>query len=136
MDLSNQLVNNNVAVYGTLRAGCGNHHILEGLTFKRDVIQGFKMYDLGGFPYVVHTGDHDDSIAVEVYEVPDYDTARRLDALEGYHHTQGFTGFYNRIKVRTALGTEVYLYVFPQHEGEDEIESGDWVYHTDQRGWL
>lgn len=136
MDLSQQLVNKNVAVYGTLRKGCGNHGILYGLQGTRAIVQGFKMYDLGAFPYVVHTGNHDDSIAVEVYEVPDYNTARRLDSLEGYHHEQGFTGFYDRIKACTTVGQEVYLYVFPQHEGEEEIESGDWVYHTANRGWL
>lgn len=121
-----ELVNQQVAVYGTLRQGCGNHGILYGLPKADDRVQGYKMHSLGGFPYVFETGDPSDEIIVEVYTVPDETTARRLDALEGY--TNGYAGFYDRVSVRTVTGRQVWMYVFRNEEvgAHPVVPNGDW----------
>lgn len=121
-----ELVQNKVAVYGTLRKGCGNHHILYGLPFSDDVVQGYKMHSLGGFPYVFKTDDPSDEVIVEVYTVPDEATARRLDALEGY--SNGYDGFYDRVQVTTKQGVQVYMYIFRDDTVGDHpvVPNGDW----------
>ena len=127
-DLSQQLVNQNVAVYGTLRDGQGNHHILYGLPYDNDVVRGYKMYSLGGFPYVVHTGDDEDQVQVEVYKVPDESTAYRLDGLEGYCPERGYTNFYDRTIVTTEQGRTVNMYFFHEADESDPVVPlGDWA---------
>ena len=91
-NLSEQMVNKQVAVYGTLRKGGGNHHILYGIPFDTDTISGYEMYSLGGFPYVIKSEDPESKITVEVYTVDNYRTAVNLDRLEGYHSIRGFDG--------------------------------------------
>jgi gamma-glutamylcyclotransferase (GGCT)/AIG2-like uncharacterized protein YtfP len=87
-----------VAVYGTLKQGHGNHaHFLNKAPIAGDQLGGFKMYSLGGFPACQHTGDNNDRVMVEVYEIDDKELYS-LDGLEGY------PDFYNRMEVDTCMG--------------------------------
>lgn len=111
-----------VAVYGTLREGNGNHVLLEHeekLSTER--VSGFKMYSLGGFPAILPTGNEEDRVTIEVYEVDD-ETLARLDRLEGY------PGWYERSVVHTTLGGAL-IYHFTEDMIRPHfplIEGGNW----------
>ena len=112
-----------VAVYGSLRAGCGNHRLLEGSecigTYRIDA--PFKMHSLGGFPALVPDAE-DNSIVVEVYEVDDT-TMAKLDGLEGY------PSFYNRMVISVSASLNAWIYFMEDREFKDDsfVVSGDWV---------
>lgn len=114
------------AVYGTLRTGQGNNVLLSGLTGTPDTISGFLMRSYGGFPFVVHTGNPDDVIQVELFDVDTDSRSASLDRLEGCWG--GYSGFYDRVQVHTDSGEQVYLYVFLEDDPRCQlIEDGDWV---------
>ena len=113
------------AVYGSLRAGLGNHRVIERSPRQADgVIEGvFQMYSMygGGFPALTHSNTPD-NIIVEVYEVNDDAQASGLDALEGY------PSFYDREVVTLADGRECWVYFIDNNKNGfgDYIPSGDW----------
>ena len=110
---------NYVFVYGTLRKGYWNHHILEnsrfiGLAITKDKYSLFA----DGIPYVVKIPLT--QIKGEVYEV-DSDTLERLDALEGHPN------FYKRELIDVILDgktIKAWIYFYPYKKGK-LIESGD-----------
>lgn len=77
-------MSHNVFVYGTLKKGEGNHRLMsmsEGVLLysPAESYPNYTMYDLGGFPAVVHGGTS--CIRGEVYKVKTLDL---LDDLEGH----------------------------------------------------
>ncbi len=72
-----------VFVYGTLKRGHGNHHLLAGQVFlgAASTAAAYRLCDLGGFPGMVLAGEDGVSIAGEIWEV-DAPCLRRLDELE------------------------------------------------------
>ena len=115
-----------VAVYGSLRKGLHNHSLLERADFLgTDVIAGFKMYSLGGFPFITHDdATYDDRIFIEVYSV-NPNEMRRLDMLEGY------PSFYNRELVQTQYGQAWIYFIDNEVAGHDPVIDGDWFkYYT------
>lgn len=110
------------AVYGSLRAGLGNHRVIEKAPRLEDgVIQGiFRMVGLGGFPGLLKTESPTD-IVVEVYEVDSEAQAQSLDWLEGY------PSFYDREIVKLVDGRECWVYFLDSsYESHDPVDSGDW----------
>jgi gamma-glutamylcyclotransferase (GGCT)/AIG2-like uncharacterized protein YtfP len=111
-----------VFVYGTLRAGEGNHRLLAGAGFVglARTEPAFRMFDLGAYPAVAPGGSTE--IEGEVYEVDDAMLAR-LDRLEG-HPT-----FYTRTPIALADGSEAEAYLMraARLRGYAEIPSGDWL---------
>lgn len=115
-----------IAVYGTLRKGCGNHqHFLRNAEFKGEFATEpvYSLYTLGGFPGLKEDGNT--SVQMEVYEVTP-EEAVLIDSLEGY--TPGRTPhFYDKKEIETPWGTAgVYIYVRDILE-KNLIESGDWT---------
>lgn len=110
------------AVYGTLKKGFGNHRILEDnpLVFEGTVNIPFYMVSLGGFPGILKD-DKSNSIYIEVYEVSDQETEKRLDRLEGY------PSFYNKEIIDTPVG-KAYVYFLENslYGDNDLVESGNW----------
>lgn len=110
-----------VFVYGTLKAGFGNHHILEESKFLQvgETEPTFTMISLGGFPGILDFGTT--SIKGEVYEV-DKETLARLDRLEGHPR------WYKRTPITLNDGFEVETYIYPSDlgYGKEVIESGSW----------
>ena len=76
---------NYVAVYGTLKAGNNNHHLLKYATYEGagQTIYKYPMQSKG-IPYVFDEAGTGYNIAVEVYFVYDDDTRNSLDLLEGH----------------------------------------------------
>lgn len=76
---------NKIFVYGTLKRGYSNHHLLEGQQLVGEYYsfsQSFKMIDLNGFPGVIQSNDGA-YVTGEIYQVDDV-TFSNLDRLEGY----------------------------------------------------
>lgn len=116
----------NVAVYGSLREGLGNHRLLqeaikEGHARKtRDCRRAVnaKMYSLGAFP-ALHPSTDTHPITFECYRV-NKEALSRLDALEGY------PGFYDRTQIM--LDDELHWIYFHHTQPSDTVvTSGDWV---------
>ena len=107
-----------VLVYGTLRQGESNYHLLTDSQFLGNVViqAQFQLFDLGPYPAAIK-GDQD--LVVEVYFVDD-DTMKQLDILEGYPHE------YDRELVTTPHG-QAWIYLY-QNKCllTKTIPSGDW----------
>jgi len=117
---------NLIAVYGTLRQGCGNHryHLSEAEfmgTFNSAPV--YSMFSLGGFPGLTNEGNT--SIVMEVYNVND-EEADSVDGLEGYIPGQE-PHFYDKQSIETPWGTaSIYIYV-RNTNGLRLVENGDWI---------
>ena len=112
-----------VFVYGTLRKGMSNHHLLKDSKYLGEFRQnvGFDMVDLGAFPALVpYSGEFPLPVTLEAYEVDD-STLQSLDRLEGY------PSFYNRklINVKDING---YVYYLNDNKyNYKHIKNGDWL---------
>ena len=111
-----------VFVYGTLRRGEANHHLL-GAHPCLAVLRTepcFELVSLGSYPALVTGGTT--SVVGEVYEV-DAGTLCALDELEGHPY------YYQRRLIALDDGSEAVAYVFsPKRAGERErIPGGDWL---------
>ena len=123
-----------VAVYGSLRAGMGNHRLLERhnarlVTEGEVVSDSFTMVDYagGGFPAIVPDKNAEVPITVEVYEVDDAGMSA-LDMLEGY------PSFYNRKRVDLEEVGNVWIYYIQDLNVDlyPIVTNGDWVmYYND-----
>lgn len=118
-----------VAVYGSLRQGMGNHRLLEGQEFLGTTVtnEPYAMYSLGGFPKVVLYGEKVSPITVEVYLVDD-NALRRLNQLEGFSGKNDGSNFYDCTQVPTGLG-DAFIYHIEDGYGSTNnlVEDGDWV---------
>jgi gamma-glutamylcyclotransferase (GGCT)/AIG2-like uncharacterized protein YtfP len=111
-----------VFVYGTLRRGEVNHHLLATAQFVREARTAprFTLYALDGHPGMGVGGTT--RVVGECFDVDDA-TLAQLDALEGY------PGWYDRTEIALEDGTVAMAYVLPPRftAGRAEIVSGDWV---------
>lgn len=122
-------------VYGSLRKGLGNHHVVQSCTQQEDGVleHGFRMRSLGGFPAVFKVTEvAETTIVIEVYEVHNEDVARGLDMLEGY------PSFYNREVVTLADGRQGWMYFIEeeqQYADRPMVIEGDWKKYRQSLGW-
>ena len=114
---------NKVAVYGSLKQGYGNHGVMQragGQLVSTEVIHGFNMYSLGGFPGIKPGNG---SIHIEVYTVEDM---QPLDYLEGYNPNNPMGGLYNRTTIQTSTGA-AWIYIYNGHVSASSlIADGVW----------
>ena len=112
-----------LAVYGSLRQGFHNHHLLAHCHYLGIFTSAshYTMVDLGRFPGLFH--GNTSPIVVEVYRV-DAPTLAQLDILEGHpdhyeRHLQTIEGF-----------GEAWLYIMPAGYLEvgalTLVDCGDW----------
>lgn len=122
---------NKVFVYGSLLKGMGNSSLLKTATLLgRSRISGYMMLDLGWFPGIIPDSDLKTPVYGEVYEV-DENTFHRLDALEGYNHSNPKAGLYDKNIVSTDFG-DATVYVYNNHRGfhnDNIVFTGDWKTH-------
>ena len=111
-----------VFVYGTLRAGGPNHHLLAGQTLvgPARTEPAFEFASLGAYPAMALGGRT--SVIGEVYAV-DAAGLAKLDWLEGHPE------YYRRTPIRLDSGDDVLAYLLsPEHiAGHPRIPSGDWM---------
>lgn len=111
-----------MAVYGTLRKGCHNYRA-KGLDIAKHMgderITGFAMYHNGSYPMIVR-GDGNDSILIEIYDVP-AEVALPIIKME-----QG--AGYEMDLVNTSHGVAV-IFTQSSHQVRDKVKilDGDWV---------
>jgi gamma-glutamylcyclotransferase (GGCT)/AIG2-like uncharacterized protein YtfP len=111
-------------LYGTLRLGEPNYYrfdLARNSKYQgKATIQGARMYDLGGYPCVVLTGEQDCIVAGEIVEFLNEDcehTICRMEIAAGYEKTV----------VDTSLGlAHIFVYESPPQISR-LIEGGDWI---------
>jgi gamma-glutamylcyclotransferase (GGCT)/AIG2-like uncharacterized protein YtfP len=87
-----------VFVYGTLKRGEGNHHLLAGAVSIEDATTSGRLFDLGYFPAM--TLDRGGLVHGELAIFSDLETALpRLDRLEGFVAAAPETSHYLRVAV-------------------------------------
>jgi len=80
----------NFFIYGTVKRDGVNHSIMyNGAHYISGVhkISGYKLYVIPGanIPFITETGDENDVVTGEIYNIEDAHTIRMLRHLEGYH---------------------------------------------------
>ena len=107
-----------VAIYGSLKRGFYNHHLMMGSEFiGEDCLGGFNLYSLGAFPGVKRGKGQ---LHVEVFTV-DPLCFERLDVLEDHPN------WYQREQVTTKFGLAwIYLYL-PEVDNQLQVTSGNWL---------
>jgi gamma-glutamylcyclotransferase (GGCT)/AIG2-like uncharacterized protein YtfP len=113
-----------VGVYGTLKKGGSNHHIMAGSQFLGCCqMTRITLYDIGPYPGAKLCSS--EGVDVEVYEVSGQ-VFDRLDVLEGYISQSPQSGDYDRRQLETSFGLAwVYLCNFDV-TGLPEIRRGGW----------
>jgi gamma-glutamylaminecyclotransferase len=121
-----------VFVYGSLKNGFYNHHVLEGAEFITNLTLsrrfGFAMVDVGAYPALVMNDEHKTQILGEVYKINEkiFD---RLDGLEGYPE------YYSRLlltgEIEKMLGADSKCWVyywnhFVESPHTKWVETGEW----------
>lgn len=113
-----------VAVYGTLKRGHSNSHVLARADFiGEDRLTSLTLYDLGSYPAARRRPS--DGVLVEVYAVGDR-LLREIDTIEGYNPDSRANSLYLRQKLQTRHGPAwIYLYngAVRHHQ---RIDSGTW----------
>lgn len=113
-----------VAVYGTLKRGEPNHHILSASACLGTCsLSSIALYDLGPFPGAKLEASN--GVLVEVYEVG-VRTFARLDQLEDYDARAPKAGLYDRVRLDTPYG-QAWVYIYnPNVSGCPAIRDGCW----------
>lgn len=108
-----------VFVYGTLLAGEGNHHCLQGAECLGEwtTPPRFSLYDTGPFPVLCDHGQR--RVRGEVYAINGA-FLKRLDQLEGYPH------HYLRALISTPWGPAWFYYQRRVPARARMIPGGDW----------
>ena len=117
------LPNPRVAVYGTLRKGGVNNHVLTKEAAGKHLGSfwtppDYHMYDLGAYPAITLNGSH--SILLEVYEVM---YMGPIDTLEGY------PDLYLRKAISTPYGPSWVYYMTKEEVNGSPVLSGNWMQH-------
>lgn len=115
-----------VAVYGTLREGGGNNHLLKGATLEGlyTLPGGYCMVDIGYFPGLIEC-DTTQEVVVEVYSSVSTCQLRDMDNLEGNGD------FYTRKEVEIEAGLKAWVYLLPgEYMSRPIVEEGDWIEYT------
>lgn len=113
------------AFYGTLRQGMENYlAFAKTLSYLKTVtLEGYRMYSLIEYPYVVNTKDPNDVIVADLFQIVSHDTEEMIYEMEvdaGY--------------IRSSLvidGDKFGIYIFESEGAGDEyLAGGDWVRHA------
>ncbi len=113
------------AFYGTLRLGMENHlAFAKALGYlKTASLTGYRMYSLGEYPYVVHTGDAADLIVVDLFNIANSEAEEMIYEME-------IDADYILSTVEID-GSKFGIYLFvANRDGDEHLPQGDWVKHA------
>lgn len=112
-----------LAVYGTLRKGMSNHHLLEDAKclYKGYSQIPYQMYQAGGIPYLVPS-EEEHRIFLEVYEVGSQ-TVREINRLErGYEKTVVYID-----EIPEDHVDDAWIYIMREGFGGEKVEDGEFT---------
>lgn len=129
----------NIAVYGTLREGFGNHRVL-GDCRENKVGLGWTVdqYEMtaSGIPFV-DQNTPTSRIRVEIYAVTD-EQLPTVDQLEGYNPANHEGSWYKRTPIQVEMDNgetiEASIY-FNNDKANTVVESGDFADYKRQPAW-
>jgi gamma-glutamylaminecyclotransferase len=112
-------------VYGTLKRGCKNHHLMNSLGYLGEArtAPGYRLYDLGDFPGMIADEAAPAGVTGEVWSA-DAAALARLDAFEGVAD-----GLYQRVPVKLLApfaDQQVHTYLYARDPGLDRI-GATWI---------
>lgn len=125
-----------VAVYGTLRRGCRNHHLLDGAEpLGVGLVDGtlwlVETEVQRAYPYPALVLEGASQVVVECFRITGPSQLAALDRLESYHPDDEPGSEYVRRTVRVvgarAPSAQVYVYRGPREHLARPIPNGDWV---------
>lgn len=97
-----------VFVYGSLKKGFGNHHVIskgEFISVDETLYNDWHMFNMGGFPGVV---EGTKVVTGEVYEVDD-------EVMAGLDRLEGNGSFYTREIVELSKNEMAWMYILPNY---------------------
>lgn len=114
-----------LATYGTLRKTMYNNKRFPMEFIKTTSLKGFQLYDLGPYPMVVPTGNPEDVVVFDVFQV----TSRTKESIDAMEQGAGYTNL--EVDINEELKATVYVYNhIPQRA--IQIKSGDYVKYIHQ----
>ena len=122
-----------VFVYGTLRNGCRNRHIVERyiVDSEKITING-TLYNVGEYPALV-IDESGNKVTGELLTVKE-EALRPLDTLEGYIGPNDSRNYYERVLHPNGF----YVYIWEKEKVElqnlKQIVSGDWLVYSSLLG--
>ena len=109
------------AFYGSLMMGMENYALYEEhLKFLGKVhLEGFKMFSLKLYPYVIRSSDSNHKIVAELYKVMDVKTEQSIHEME---LEEGY--IFSEVEI---ADDKFGIYMFESHITDSvEVSSGDW----------
>jgi gamma-glutamylcyclotransferase (GGCT)/AIG2-like uncharacterized protein YtfP len=109
------------AFYGSLRRGLHNYQQFKpNLKYRFTAwLSGFQLFSLGDFPFAIKSGNDADKVLIEVFEIEDEITRRKIDELE--------VGFGYHSEVVLIEDVEIKIYLFTDKANYPQVQGGDWV---------
>lgn len=111
-----------LAVYGTLKKGYGNHHLLDGAKYLDTMVLPILALSGSGFPiakFVQTDSDQEQRmdawapmITVELYKIVDSDMLKHIDSLEGYTPNDHDNSRYKRIQLHGTTRNWITISVY------------------------
>lgn len=116
-----------VGVYGTLKKGQDNHHLIQDSKLVDEGwLEGLTLYDLGPFPAAKYSKNQH-PVFVEVYAV-NKATLGRLDQLEGYNPNQPENSLFLREYFTASGGPSCWVYIYNDDvDDQQAIKTGVWL---------
>lgn len=110
-----------VATYGTLRKGgrLSKYYMTEDQYVETTTLDGYQLFDLGSYPCAVYTGNKDDVMTVDIWDVSD----AQFQAMKSMEESAGYATKYIQDNMAIFLFTKPY---------GTHIPSGDYLTHISQ----
>lgn len=120
-----------IAVYGSLRKGQYNYRPEMGSPVGKGRLVGAKLFSLGAFPCIVKSDNPNDTVVVEVYDLPDklFAPIERMELGAGYTRESVIVYFDDPVDDEIPdpdLEIEAYFYHTTPSWHRGEVINGDW----------
>jgi len=113
-----------VGVYGTLKRWFNNERVMKNAWWEFNGTDYIRVKALQNiwYPMIKLSNNSNKWLEIEIYNVPLHWIKWALDWLEGYFWEWHPANLYNRVKVETKSGRDVWIYEI-NHKIKDELET-------------